>query len=130
MIHHLVNFPICSSDISHGYNSDHSYVSLNIEGSSIVPGKGYWKFNNSHLLNDDFVDEINEIVTDTINSSFDSYRGLWDTIKFKIKSHAIRYGKIKKKRNIDLKEKVQDEISKVKSVPNFMYDEELRKKTF
>ena len=37
----LVNFPICTSDISHGYISDHSYVSLNIQGSSIVQGEGY-----------------------------------------------------------------------------------------
>ena len=44
----LVNFPVCSADASHGYKSDHSYISLNIQGSSITPGKGYWKLNNSN----------------------------------------------------------------------------------
>ena len=78
----LVNFPICTSDISHGYNSDHSYVSPNIQGTSIFEGKlGYWKFNNLHLLNDDSKHDIDCIVTES--RSFDSYRGLWDTIKFK-----------------------------------------------
>ena len=93
----LVNFPICTSNISHGFNSDHSYVALNIQGSSIAPGKGYCKFNNSHLLDEDFVNATNNIVNESINSSFDSYRGLWDTIKFKIKSHAIRHGKVRNK---------------------------------
>ena len=92
----LVNFPVCSADASHGYKSDHSYISLNIQGSSITPGKGYWKLNNSHLLQHDFKNDIRAIINDTVNGSFDSYRGLWDTVKFKIKDHAIRYGKKKK----------------------------------
>ena len=31
----LVNLPVCKTDISHGYNSDYSYISLTIQGSSI-----------------------------------------------------------------------------------------------
>ena len=88
----LINFPICTTNVSHGYKSDHTYVSLNIQGSSIVQGKGYWKFTNSHLFHEDFSTETKSIIHETINSSFDSYRGLWDTIKFKVKDHATRYG--------------------------------------
>ena len=29
----LVNFPVCTTDVSHGYNSDNSYISLTIQGS-------------------------------------------------------------------------------------------------
>ena len=32
-----------------GFKSDLSYVTLTIQGSSITPGKGFWKFNNSRL---------------------------------------------------------------------------------
>ena len=32
----LVNLPVCKTDISHGYNSDHRYVLLSIQGSSIL----------------------------------------------------------------------------------------------
>ena len=32
----LVNLPVCKTDISHGYNSDHRYVLLTIQGSSIL----------------------------------------------------------------------------------------------
>ena len=83
-------------DASLGYKSDHSYICLNIQGSSITPGKGYWKLNNSHLLQDDLKNDIRAIINGTVNGSFDSYRELWDTVKFKIKDHAIRYGKKRK----------------------------------
>ena len=89
----LVNFPECSTEVSHGYKSDHSYISLNIQGSFITPGKGYWKFNNSHLLQDDFKSEIRALINDTVNSSFDSHRSLWDTIKFKVRDCSIQLGK-------------------------------------
>ena len=39
----LCDWPVCKTDISHGYNSDHSYISLNLQGSTIERGKGYWK---------------------------------------------------------------------------------------
>ena len=90
-----MNLPVCKTDISHGYNSDHSYVSLTIQGSSIERGRKYWKFNNSHLQDEEFVEEVKTIINDTNNSSFDSYSGLSDVIKFKIKDYAIRYGKTK-----------------------------------
>ena len=102
----LVNLPVCKTDISHGYNSDHSYVSLTIQGSSIERGRGYWKFDNSHLQDEEFVEEVKTIINDTHNSNFDSYSGLPDVIKFKIKDYAIRYGKTKSKRNTEEKDKL------------------------
>ena len=45
----LVNFPVCYSEISHGFSSDHSYISLTIQGSGVERGKGYWKLNISML---------------------------------------------------------------------------------
>ena len=34
----LVNFPVCTADISHGYSSDHSYISLRGPGGSPTLG--------------------------------------------------------------------------------------------
>ena len=65
----LVNFPVCRTDISHGYNSDHSYVSLDIQGNNIEKGKGYWKLNNSHLRDEEFINGVKAIICDTLNSS-------------------------------------------------------------
>ena len=77
----LSNFPVCNTTISHGYNTDNSYISLNIQGSTIDKGKGYWKLNNSHLQDKEFIIEVKVIIQDTSNSKFDSYSGLWDVIK-------------------------------------------------
>ena len=126
----LVNFPVCTSSVSHGYNSDHSYVSLNIQGSTITHGKGYWKFNNSLLLHEDFVSDIKNLIHETVNSSFDSYRGLWDTVKFKVKNYAIGYGSNKKRAMNSDKLSINKEIERIKSIHNFMNDNKLRKQLF
>ena len=126
----LVNFPICFPNASHGFMSDHSYISLYIKGSTNDRGRGYWKLNNSHLDNEDFVNEIRNIIQDTANSSYDSYNGLWDTIKFKIKDFAIKFGaKLKRERNQD-KKSLQLEISRIQNSENFMTDDAVRKKLF
>ena len=50
---HPVNFPACFSETTdHGFSSDHSYISLTIQGSRVDREKGYWKLNNSHLAHD------------------------------------------------------------------------------
>ena len=115
----LVNFPTCISNISHGFSSDHSYISLTIGGSPIHHGPGYWKFNNSHLLSEEFAHEVINIISDTISSSFDSYNGVWDTIKYKIKDYAIYFGKKTKKYRLAEKFLLQDKISSIKGEPNF-----------
>ena len=51
----LVNFPTCTTNITHGFMSDHSYISIDIQGSRIIPGRGYWKLNNSHLDDQEFI---------------------------------------------------------------------------
>ena len=93
----LVNFPVCVPNISHGFMTDHSYISLFIKGTAIERGKGYWKFNNSFLDDEKFIENVKVIIQDTVEESYDSYRGLWDTVKFKIKNYAIKYGGNKKK---------------------------------
>ena len=126
----LSNFPVCNTDISHGYNSDHSYISINIQGSGIVRGKGYWKLNNSHLQDEEFVNQVKVIIDETSSTSFDSYAGLWDVIKFKIKDYAIRYGKSKKKGVTEEKEKLLKDIENIKNNQEFMENENLRKQLF
>ena len=124
----LVNLPICSSNVSHGYMTDHSYINLFIKGSSIERGRGYWKLNNSHLENDEFVDGVRNIISNTASEAYDSYNGLWDVIKFKIKDYAIKFGvKAKKARQND-KDSLQAEINHIKGEPNFRDNEILYNK--
>ena len=65
-----------------------------------------------------------------MNGSFDSYRGMWDTVKFKIKDHAIRYGKKRKSDSNLIKNYLLKDIDRVKSIPNFMNNSNLRKQLF
>lgn len=126
----LVNFPTCNATVSHGFRSDHSYITLNIQGSAIEQGRGYWKLNNSHLDDTVFVEGVRHIITDTSTDNFDSFRGLWDVIKFKIKDLAIRYGKEKKKKRSHEKEKLEKEIERIKRLDDFIRNDELRKDLF
>ena len=45
------------------YRSDHAPVSIQIELSKHKRGKGVWKFNNSLLMDDDFIKMINKEIT-------------------------------------------------------------------
>ena len=123
----LVNFPVCHSQITHGFSSDHSYVTLTIEGStnSLERGKGYWKLNNSHLTNENFRNEVRDIINETASQSYDSYNGLWDVIKMKIKDFAIRYGKKLKKDSEREKKDLENKIETIKRENNFTDNNEL-----
>ncbi|KAL5257678.1 hypothetical protein ACHWQZ_G012561 [Mnemiopsis leidyi] len=126
----IVNFPLCTPDISHGFKSDHSYISLTVQGTPVNRGKGYWKFNNQHLENENFVNEVRNIINATINSDHDSKSGLWDVIKFKIKDFAIRFGKKEKEKKDTERKKLIKEIEDIKKDTNFMQNDDLRQKFF
>ena len=44
------------------YRSDHSIIEMNVNLSGFKHGKGYWKFNNSLLKNQNYLDFINKII--------------------------------------------------------------------
>ena len=115
----LVNLPVCCSNISHGFNSDHSYVSLTLQGNPLSHGRGYWKFNNSHLRSEEFTNEVKSLISETLASSFDSFNGVWDTIKYKIKDYAIYFGKKTKKLKSAEKKFIIDSIDNIKSNPDY-----------
>ena len=49
-------------DISHGYRSDHSLISLSLQFNKSPQGKTFWKFNSSLLNNIEFVKEVKEVI--------------------------------------------------------------------
>ena len=94
----------------------HTHVSLKIKGNDIQHGKGYWNLNNSHLKSEGFTQEVRSIINKTVNDSFDSYGGLWDTIKYKIKDYAIYFGKkTKRARNLE-KAQLEEKISRLQTL--------------
>ena len=53
---------INSSSIMPSYRSDHSIIEISINLCEFKHGKGYWKFNNSLLKNQDYLNMINKTI--------------------------------------------------------------------
>ena len=118
----VINFPKCTSTITHGFRSDHSYVQLKLKGNKIERGKGYWKLNNSLLHRPDFCEGVEHIINQSTSDNFDSYGGLWDVIKMKIKDYSIRYSKELAQSRRDSKTALQSRIDELKSQINSEHD--------
>ena len=110
----VINLPMCSSLISHGFKSDHSFVELKLKVSTIVHGRGYWKLNNSLLEGQEYCEGVENIINETLAHSFDSWGGLWDVVKFKVKDYSIRTGKKIKKEQNENKLLLLQRISEIK----------------
>ena len=61
----LLNF-VENSDISSGYRSDHSIVSVCLNINEIERGRGYWKFNNSLLKDIEYVNLVKSTIEKVI----------------------------------------------------------------
>ena len=49
-----------------GYRRDHSLVKLSLNLNKIQMGKGYWKFNNSLLKDNEYIRQIKNVIKETI----------------------------------------------------------------
>lgn len=57
---------VVSSSIYHGYRSDHSLIQCIIKLNKIASGRGFWKFNNSLLKDDGYINVIFNVIDETI----------------------------------------------------------------
>ena len=74
--------------------SDHCPVYLDLEFLENMRGPGYWKFNEAHLQNKAFVDEVNKII-DLADYRYEhsSPTSKWESLKQDIKEFAIKFSK-------------------------------------
>lgn len=89
---------IVSSEHKISYKSDHSIVVLELDVFSISRGPGYFKLNNSFLLENDYQELIRNSITEisTINSMANP-NTLWELIKGTVRNETIKYATKKKK---------------------------------
>eukprot|EP00745_Piridium_sociabile_P005486 TRINITY_DN133858_c0_g1_i1.p1 TRINITY_DN133858_c0_g1~~TRINITY_DN133858_c0_g1_i1.p1 ORF type:complete len:182 (-),score=8.47 TRINITY_DN133858_c0_g1_i1:60-605(-) len=75
-------------------NSDHKAVVLDLNESDFIRGPGYWRFNNSFLKNDIFVQNMNKLLDTfkTENRELDSVEQ-WEMCKVEISHFCIDFGK-------------------------------------
>ena len=74
---------------------DHSKVSLNIDLLNLTRGPGYFKLNNSLLLDNDYQETVKKSIAD-INKEANTNTE-WELIKGTIRNKTIKYATYKKK---------------------------------
>ena len=99
----------CNHNIS--YKSDHSLVSLNIDLFNLTRGPGYFKLNNSLLLEAEYQKIIKKNVNETVLINKESNPNtLWELIKGTVRNETIKYASKKKKDTNKRESALSDEI--------------------
>jgi hypothetical protein len=86
--------PFCvSSSICQAPAPDHKAVCLHFRTYINTRGKGYWKFNNSVLKDEDFVCGVKEMYLNIVCEYGDDVPKsvLWDYMKLRIKEYSVTY---------------------------------------
>ena len=92
---------------------DHRAVRLNVKLTSNKRGPGLWKFNNSLLLDDEFVSLI-ETSYSAIKEKLcelDDKRLKWEMIKLELRGLIIRYAKRKARKSRDYLESLEQRLA-------------------
>ena len=122
-------------DIIPGYRTDHSFIRLNLNLESVSRGRGYWKFNNSLLKDEQYTMKIKQLILETIQTyskeevdlrmdNFENYdfknhefviddQLLCDTLLMLIRGETISFSSMKKKQTIEAEKKLEEEILKL-----------------
>ena len=90
-----------------GFRSDHSLIQMVIEFKKVERGPGYWKFNNSLLQNEAFVNKL-KIMVDKILAQYENNQGnnpaqIWEILKYEIAKYSHEQSVyISKERGIEI----------------------------
>ena len=104
----------CEHKIS--FKSDHSIVTLSIDSNVYNSGPGYFKRNNSLLLDSEYQQRIKENINDIaeINKNANP-NTLWEIIKGTVRNETIKYATAKKKHNLQIEKAHIKIIEKLKN---------------
>lgn len=99
--------------------TDHNSISLKINLSRNVKGRGYWKLNNSVLQNEDYQKIIIKLIENykIKAKSAENIDTLWDNFKVEVRDNTIQYCKYKaniKRDDIDVLERELKELNSVR----------------
>ena len=102
----------CEHKIS--YTSNHSIVTLSIDSNIYNRGPGYFKLNNSLLLDNESQQKIKDNINDIARINKDANPNtLWGIIKGTIRNETIKYASLKKKRNTQIEKNQTKEIQRL-----------------
>ena len=100
--------------ITTGIRSDHSIVYLNINVDNQPRGPGYFKLNNSVLLDIEYQEKIKLSIQEIANINSEANPNtLWEIIKGTIRNETIKYCSTKKKNTVKLEMQLKKDIDKL-----------------
>ena len=106
----LVNI-IRNCKITTGFRSDHSLVFFNLIIDKQPRGPGYFKLNNSVILDQDYQNKIKQSIQEVAEINKDSNPNtLWQIIKGTIRNESIKYTSFKKKTTLKTELNLKNEI--------------------
>ena len=136
LISDSLTIKVLDVDISPGYRSDHSLVSMSLKNENIQEKiRGYWKFNNSLLHDKNYVELINNHITeikkqyalpiynleninniDDINLQFTINDQLFfEILLLEIRGKTISYASFKKKEEVKIEKSLNKEIADIEN---------------
>ena len=90
-------------------------ISLELNLNKIERGKGYFKVNNSLVLQPEYQDKIRNAIKETVDINKNANPNtLWEIIKGGIRNETIKYALFKKKEQNKKEIQLNEEINKIK----------------
>ena len=94
------------------FKSDHSIVTISMHFTNKQRGPGYFKINNSLLLQSEYQKQIkNTIIETATNNVYENQSVLWEVIKGSIRNTTIQYASKMKKENREHEIKLIEDIN-------------------
>ena len=87
-----------NTDVLASLLTDHSPISVSYyKNEESNRGRGFWKFNNSLIENEEFVQQMKKYISDTLNELFNENilddQIKWEYFKYSIRKYTINFSK-------------------------------------
>ena len=114
----LISTNLCnvikSCNIYPGYKTDHNIVKIEINNNTEKKGAGYFKMNNSIILDEEYQKLIRKAIKDITNiNSNCNPNTMWEIIKGEIRNQTIRYTTHKRKQENEREDFLINKITKI-----------------
>lgn len=105
---------IIKCNITTGIRSDHSLVNMQVDFANKKRGPGYFKLNNSIILDEKYQTDIRQCILEiTANNLNANPNTLWELIKGSIRNTSIQYSSYKKKTEMKTEKTLIEQIDKL-----------------
>ena len=106
---------ITHADITMGFKTDHSLITIRAALHSNQRGPGYWKLNTSFLSDANYVNQIRttikKVTDEYVNDDNVNPALMWEMIKLKIREQSIKYAKDRRTKTSRREEEIEKAIN-------------------